>query len=599
MLALTLAAALAAGAPTCRPRPSQSQDVGWLRRNCHVTPRDDARVAQAERILARLVTLKGLPSFTLVVIEDFDRDRAYVTATRAIVLSRSALELCHARFDPASAETNVAFVLAHELAHWERDDTTVALLARRDTQVMEFAVADRERIEFTADATAVVDITRAGHDPRKVLDGELLRRWATSDGGGDWYRVRKRSLDQLAASVRQHLPLFEAGTAFILAGVYDDALALLDAFVRSTRYGGREVFANLAFVRLQLAFQLLADCNAPEALRFAIPGLVDTRTGAGAFRDALGAGCREADEARKLVADAIAELERTAPAHEDYAPAYLNLVAAYVLAERFADALSKAAKADERLELSAAQRAALRGSLAVAKYGLGAHLSSRDLQLQARDELRRLAGESPGDAATAYNLARVLSELADPTDPDSSAAAGQAWEHARALDLPRRLALEAARMAPASNGVDDSRRAGAATRPPTRCPTTGPDAPPIALGLVDRGTRKNLPPAATSPLAFEADRLHVYQSPAGGAGRELPARGWTAYAIERPALPEPAVELIVEDLTPSPAAALRERLGPPLAHLALADGRRVWRYDGCAYVIGVDGEQAVQRLVFE
>jgi tetratricopeptide (TPR) repeat protein len=600
-----LAAVLAAAALPCRPSPRQSEDVSWLRKNCRVLTRaDDPKVERAHAVLEQLVELKDLPRFDLLLIDGLDGPQAYVTRTREIVLSKVALELCYAKFSPDEAEANVAFILAHELAHWSHKDPLLAVLAD-DEAVFEFAVRGHEERETKADATAVVDIMRAGFDPAVVQRSTLLRRWASDDGRAikGWYVTRKRGLSRLATRVKDNLPLFEAGAAFVMAGLYDDAAALLDAFLRATDYDGREVLSNIGFARLQPAFRILAGCDRSDALRFALPGAIDTQTRVSNLR-LRGAdspsSCRDDAHFRELLARIRGDLDKTVRTDADYAPAHLNLVAALLLERRFTEALSHAESVRSRLKLTDVQRLALDVGLAVAKYGTGEQMNNAEFRRQALDDLRRLAEQAPHDVAAAYNLARMLSELADPADPASRAEATRAWERVRTLNPPRPLAEEARRMLkpPDAPEDDNAESADEDDDGATAACLAAVDVPlPFPLGLVDRKKNPTLPKPNGKPIDFGLGKLYVYEGPPAGKRDAAKPAPWRAYAIETEFLPA-AVQLVVQDLAqPVAASTLRERLGAPEAEVALADGRRVLRYKACAWV--VEGEQAVQRLAFQ
>lgn len=592
ILAPVLAAAVVAGAPVCRPSPPQLEDAAWLARHCQVLTAADARVARAERILAQLVRLRRFaPTLTLLVLGDLRGPQAYITRTGTIVLSRRALELCLDGLGADDGDANLAFVLAHELAHWTHEDR-LWTAGQGDDDLFEFAVREQEATEIKADAAAIVDITRAGFDPRVVLRGGLLRRWATQDGAATWYAQRKKHLAAQADLVTARLPLFEAGTLFLMAGRHEVAAALLVAFVKQASYEGREVLADIGFAELQLAFEALVACDARAARRFVVPAVIDTHTRAARLRGAGDASvCRDDGTFRASIDAALGHLQRAVDADADYVPARLNRLSALLLAGDVTGALSAADPAQwPRVPLSESERRALDNARVVALYLFGEQSESQDLRRKALAELRDLAVGAPDDVAATYNLARMLAELDKPSE------SAQAWQRVLALRPPAPLAEEARRMTGQATAHPRSDALGNGDTTPTCVAAESPPLP-VPLGTIDRKRRPTLPrPSRGSPFAVhDLGKLYVYSQPA--VTKPAPSPAWMAYAVETEFSPA-AVVLVVQDLDPPVAlAALRERQDTELADVPLADGRRVLHYDGCAYVVA--GEQAVRRIVFQ
>ncbi len=612
--ALLLAAALLTPAPPARARaaapapcnlPAHRDDVAWIEDNCDVlSPARDERVRVLEDLLRRLERLKDLEGTRLLVLGRAPAVDAFITKRRVIVITRQALELCYpggALPDDTRAQANLAFVLGHELAHWDYDDRFVVDLSDRDERYFEFAVAAEASQELKADRSALMDLARAGLDVRHVLDGSLLRAWAGAQGSA---KVRLEALRGGAKEVGKALRLFDAGSDFLAAGWYATAAAALGEFGDAAAYEGREVLNDQAFALLQQALAALNQCERASALRFVWPGMFDPRTLASVVTRGEGdrtQACRLEKPFRDPLDRALWLLKKAAEADPDYLPARLNLVAAHLLndkpnaAQAVLDDVAPPAPAATRLS---DEEIALEAARALAQYLQGELHGALDLRRKALDALHALARARPTDANLLFNLARLQTELQD-------LAAVETWQRVLKLGPPRPLADEARRQLRKLNVPVPAEAAPELEPPPC---------PPQSVSASGVPTPGKLFSAKSAGMKFDlsdGSRWRLLTPPAvQGKPRAAPPgppTAWRAYAPVAGAKSkrgDPPVALVVEPLAPA-VLDLHRWHGTSEAELRLVGGRRVLRFGTCArdgrnlgYAYVLDGDQAIERLTF-
>lgn len=583
--AIALAAALAAVAPPCRDFDSHRLDVPWLRANCQpLTAEDDPRVADVLERLRQLERARGLPPSEILVLGAPPRPHAYVTRDRVIVMTSKVLDLCYSK--PKQAPSSLAFVLAHELAHLLHGDAQRAGLAEQDTRFFEAAARALDDNELRADASALFDVARIGLDPQEILGGALLRAWAQADGGGSGWQERKNLLGKTSRDVVQQLPLFDASVDFVAAGQYASAAGLLDLFRKRTGYDGREILSDLGFAKTQ---EVLANLDRAAARRLMLPGAFDAQTFArklerGASVDWPGVERDDLEPLRR-------ELQRALDQSPDYLPARLNLATVMLLSGDAASVLDLL----KDLKVSAAEQVEVGVARALALYLMGQAPGFEAQRAQAVKELRALATGAPSHVAAAYNLARMLTELKEPE-------AEQAWRRVLKLDPPRSVrdaAREALRrLSRADESTSDV--AGEAAASKSACADPLPDGAP-AIGLLDKSQFKMLEKAQRKKerRLLDGGTRWLFEAGTGSVSkRTTRPPPWRAYVLPPDKARPAVVELVVERLElVQQMADPRARHGTPESELALADGRRVLRYDACAFIVDGDG-RALERVLF-
>lgn len=478
-----------AGAARSRARESRDSVDWWERTYGQLTAEKDPRVKAAEVAVQRLWRATGqrtaLPPRLLVLERDRPDLIALALPDNSIVLSRRGLDFCYCgvvavpskRPCPgvAAAEQRLALVLAHEMEHLLADDPghIAAFLGHPPAESAE----DRRRLlrlardteavdaaEIKADGNAIIAMLEAGYDPQQALgNGEFIESWIASSRGlaevsstaRDAARQRARLMAGRLHVLVQSLGDFRTGLARYTEGKPERAVEAFERFHHRSRYSGRELLNNLGLAHYQTAVRALAECSPSAALRFRVMTFVDDGLLARwpRLRGAEDA-CRARPEVGPKFAKAIDALRRAVVTDAGYVAARLNLVSALLVAGRHAEAYGAARQMEDDERCGAALRALTaqdarrrwaRGLTAVAAFAAGRELDAPESRSVA--ELRALRADAPGDASTAYNLARVLHEAA------SVAAARDAWGEFLALE-PTGAYARAARDALLAMGFD-------------------------------------------------------------------------------------------------------------------------------------------------
>jgi Peptidase family M48 len=227
----------------------------------------------------------------LVVVDDKQQAAAFVLADGTIVLSRKALDIIGSGVEPALADTRLAFVLGHELAHLATNDfwdhqITAAIGPEARSRELARAVevdADQQRRELKADDLGFLYAALAGYRVDALVQSSaaaqgFLAFWTSQIGGAEDARypsaAARTELLRLRLDDRlQSLQAFNFGVRLIQFGRYRDGLALLREFQQ--HFPSREVFNNLGFAHLHLALDRLP----PElAFHYWLPGVADLHT---------------------------------------------------------------------------------------------------------------------------------------------------------------------------------------------------------------------------------------------------------------------------------------------------------------------------------
>jgi tetratricopeptide (TPR) repeat protein len=224
----------------------------------------------------------------------------------------------------------------------------------------------------------------------------------------------RREVERLASGI----PVFQRGVAQVRSGNSQAALDSFDAFVRQTRYAGKELLNNVGLAYLQMGTRALVACGSREPARFRISTWVDERaplTGL-RLRGRPLESCAQAVEARRHLETAVLRLRDAVGGDPTYLPAYLNLIAVLVVSGRVPEAYAQASvlgagrvgRLVESLPPSDARRVAASNASSVCEYltrrALGA---STEVPIAA---LEALVAANPGDPAVLFNFARTLQE---------------------------------------------------------------------------------------------------------------------------------------------------------------------------------------------
>ncbi len=441
----------------------------------------------------------------LLILRKSGGPLAWVSKDGKIVLTRKGMEFCFKDVDKETGSARLAFILGHELAHLAKDDDwhgTVRTIQNFETNpkvaqdiVALFSEAEdtgrdrkmRRRKELEADAYGLLYACMAGYDYHAIVDNnginffqEVLNHTPRPDSEASPYPEPEERAEILffrIKDIRNDLDLFHWGVRLYQMEMYEDALNFLTAFRK--KFPCREVFSNIGLVYYQMAMKNLTRCDPDKTYRFKLATRADTRTRAEMFT-------RSEECVRKMILfteklnEAIRYFRAACEKDASYAPARINLSSAFIMAEKYSDAM---AASDEALRLRPDDPEAL-SNKAVAMYLLGP-LIKVDMYHQASDALRSIAEKHTGHSDALYNLARMRSERG------RNAGVRETWEKYLAA-RPAGLRAEHIRK---SLGIKKAPEAGRKNRLPD---FIGPS--PVRLGEVDSETMKQLKSLTKHPL---------------------------------------------------------------------------------------------------
>lgn len=414
------------------------------------------RLPRAREIFERMRQVAGTHA-ELVVLGDLPGPTAFALPDRTVILSERGLELCYEGVTQDQGDARLALLFGHELAHVASDDfwhaSALASLRGVDEadeqlqRLRELLALDgnrRQVLELRADQWGFLALIEAGFDPKPLLQGgeTFFEAWVGDAAGSLVYDDPDHPTPQARASfvrgklgqVAGQLDLFERGKeAFLeaerlaaatggpelLPGVEALYREAADHFRRFERhFDGREVLSNQALAHLRLAAGVLAGCDGRLVNRYYLPTALDPATLAHAARlrgeGGYSSPCFEREDYQRHMKEARRLLEEAVERDPEYLPARLNLVAAYVLDEKPANAQLHGLAATE-VDPEDARAAAAPWVARLADHDLGGPIDV-DSVLK---ELGALHRRFPDDPGIAFNLASALSRegQADEAEP--------------------------------------------------------------------------------------------------------------------------------------------------------------------------------------
>ncbi|MEN8128882.1 MAG: M48 family metalloprotease [Pseudomonadota bacterium] len=311
-----------------------------------VFPHNNPQVARAHDVFARVKAVADKSAKRsqprLVVVNSPGDPWAIALPDGHVVLSRSAVELCHEDATIDDAEARLAFILGHELAHMASDDflhkEVFQFLAKQE-KAPKLRAEHANGTELAADASGFIYASMAGFSVERLLEAsgnapDFLHFWSqqTSDHAPDTHpEVHHRAslLRQHLQNVYEQLGLFHFGVRLSHFDYCDDAVHFFREFQKS--FPGREVLNNLGFCQLQIALQLM---DATKVFQYWMPLLLDGETRAGTTLVQRGGNSlktlsqAEKGQAEGFLRNAVAYLDDARDADPYYIPARINLAVA-------------------------------------------------------------------------------------------------------------------------------------------------------------------------------------------------------------------------------------------------------------------------------
>ncbi len=277
---------------TAQAAPTQASVDAYIAAYGAIAPEQDPRVATAYRVFAKVKavadkSIRRMPK--LVVIASATDAWAIALPSGHIVLSRKGLDLCFKDADQATAETRLAFILGHELAHLAHDDywhhEVESFLAKTpDTQkiahFLDQSFAARPA-ELAADDKGYLYAAMAGYPVNRLVDertADFFTFWmqqtqAKITSSHPFPEDRAALLRERLKMLQEKLALFDMGVRLAHFGRCADGVYFLQEFKQV--FPEPAVLNNLGVCSLSLAQQKMAE---DQANFYWLPFLLETET---------------------------------------------------------------------------------------------------------------------------------------------------------------------------------------------------------------------------------------------------------------------------------------------------------------------------------
>ena len=355
-----------------------------------------------DRVLAASDRRVGIKP-ELHIIKYDGRPWAQSLADGSIIISKNAIDFCYTNFPPEQGDSRFAFVAGHELAHqfngdfWYYNFLRTAEDENSSTQAFQNIkdiAKDPDMLlakELQADQYGIVYASLAGYRSDEIIskDKNFFIEWTEQETPSeDITKSLRKVLDKRAVAVSlrlkevsERISLFELGLISNRIGRHDDALMLFKRF--ASYFPGREVYSNIGTIYLRMAYEKFLSSRNPASFPFVLSFGVDTESRARTFNVSRGFTEGKYLEYRKLLDIAFVNLNKAIEFDPYYDKAKNNIGCAYIIGNKYYDAISILEKA---LKLDPAN-ASVQNNLAVAYILLSQNLESSNLIEKARNML--------------------------------------------------------------------------------------------------------------------------------------------------------------------------------------------------------------------
>lgn len=396
-----------------------------------VLPETDPQVARAHKVFQqiRAVADKSTKRFpTLTVVNNRKSPWAIALPNGHIVLSMEAVIICHLNASNTEAETRLAFVLGHELAHLAHDDfwhreIYQFLITQPNNQKHLQVPSDREirERELKADDKGFIYAALAGFPVESLLEADknkldFFALWMQQANTRAFARrnsaeTRALLLRKRLSDLKDQIALFEFGIRLAHFDYCDDAVYFLQEFQKV--FPGREVLSNLGFCYLQLARQAM---DPARANFYWMPLVLDGETRVGAYTRRTGSFLKSLRQAAKggeaegFLQQALRYLNHAVEADAGYLPARLNLITALLYLGRphaARDILAETKMLDP-------ENPTIHGLEALALYEQSD--ADQDLWPKAVAKLNQMVAKHTVPPHIIFNLARLLDSRPRPSE---------------------------------------------------------------------------------------------------------------------------------------------------------------------------------------
>lgn len=321
----------------------------------------------------------------------------------SIILTKRAVEFCVKGKSRKAGDARLAFVLGHELAHqlnadfWPYRFESSTENNPEFSRVREFSrsPAAIRGMELEADQYGIIYAALAGYKTGAIVSEDV-------NFFEDWFKAAERQFPALkqeqdllkqrvfAVSARlkevsSRIEFFHAGVIAYHIGWYKDAISLFNEFLKY--YPGREVYHNIGTAHLKLALKEHRETRGMESLPFYLSIEADASTRADDIEVARGDDRRPSREYRENIEKAIEYLKKASESDPYYVTSRINLGAAYILDERYYNALSEL---EEAMKLVPADMKAV-NNIAIAHFLIGEGLKDDVFRKKAYKDFERAA----------------------------------------------------------------------------------------------------------------------------------------------------------------------------------------------------------------
>ncbi len=321
----------------------------------------------------------------------------------SIILTKWAVEFCVKDRERESGDARLAFVLGHELAHqlnadfWPYRFETSTKNNPEFSSVREFSrsPAAIRGMELEADQYGIIYAALAGFGADAIVskDENFFKEWfratepppSTFNREDTFLNQRVFAVTARLNEVTSRIEFFHAGVIAYHIGWYREAVALFNEFLKY--YPGREVYHNIGTAYLDLAMKNYRESRGMESMPFYLSIEDDPSTRADAIEAARDDDKELSREFRENIEKAIDYLKKASESAPYYAMSKINLGAAYILDERYYNALSEL---EDAAKLGSGNKKIV-NNIAVAHFMIGESLKDDIFKKKAYKEFEKAA----------------------------------------------------------------------------------------------------------------------------------------------------------------------------------------------------------------
>jgi len=294
----------------------------------------------------------------LILLNQTEEHCAFTLENGAVIITQEALDLCYKDVNPKTGDVAIGFVVAHELAHLSQNhfDKGLYLKSFFEDWILRFfnhsTNNHKEILELEADRIAVLNLMQAGFNPHLILkdNNNIFQRWLSKASGQKSKTSHPPALKRLQTvnkkiqQIVAQVELFEIGVRLYQLGRFKNALLCFEEFRKT--FPAREVFNNIGLCYYQLAMNEYQKCD-PEALyRFKLSTLLDLDTRASQYNLRLKSINKKCNlnKLNRLLVNANRNLKKACDKDPHYVLSRVNYSSSLIMQEDYSLASSQVKK---------------------------------------------------------------------------------------------------------------------------------------------------------------------------------------------------------------------------------------------------------------